>query len=83
MLGKVVGAVRLAFAPVNLELALADAIPNPIEAHVDRFRAFLFHSVRGNATRSAIVSGHWRCGLGVPHFFEGDAQWTGLLPVME
>ena len=40
MFGEVVGAVRSAFAPVNLNLSLADAITNPIKTHVNSFRPF-------------------------------------------
>ena len=35
--GKVVGTIRLAFAPINLKLTLANTIANPVKTHIDRF----------------------------------------------
>jgi hypothetical protein len=37
MFGEIVGAVCLAFAPVDLKLALADTVADPIKPHIDRF----------------------------------------------
>ena len=36
MLGKVVGKVVGAFAPVHQEMALLDLVADPVEAHVHR-----------------------------------------------
>jgi hypothetical protein len=74
MLGKVVGTVRLAFAPVNLKLALADTIADPVKSHINCFGSFLFDGVSGDAAGSVVVGGHGRCGLLVPHFFKGNAE---------
>lgn len=70
---EVVGAIRLAFAPLNLELALANMIADPIKAHVDGFQPFLFDGVSGNAASGIVIGRHGRGGLRVPHFFDGDA----------
>ena len=83
MFGEIVGAVRVAFAPINLKLALADAVADPIETHVDGFGAFLLDSVSGNAAGGTIVGGHGCCRLGMPHFLESDAQWAGFLSIVE
>jgi hypothetical protein len=83
MFGKVVGTVCLSFAPVNLKLALADTIADPVEAHVDRFGSFLLDGVSGNATGSVVVGGHWCCRLWVPHFFKGNAKWTRFFAIVE
>jgi hypothetical protein len=43
VLGKVVSAIADATAPVNDELALADAVADPVKTHVHSFGAFLFY----------------------------------------
>ena len=45
MLGKIIGTIGFAFIPENLELALADAIADPIKAHIDGFGSFLLDGV--------------------------------------
>ena len=56
MLGKVVRFVEAAALPIDMELALADTIANPVEAHIDSFGTLLFDSVVGDAGGSAVVS---------------------------
>jgi hypothetical protein len=40
MLSEIVGTVLDASFPVDVELALADAIANPVKAHVNCFESF-------------------------------------------
>lgn len=56
VLREVVSTVAFAGAPVDNELALADAVTDPIEAHIHCFGAFLFDSVINNTSSSAVVS---------------------------
>jgi hypothetical protein len=37
MFGEVVGTIHLAFAPINLKLALANPIADPIKTHINGF----------------------------------------------
>jgi hypothetical protein len=37
MLGKVIRLVEYAFLPVDVELALAHAVADPVEAHINSF----------------------------------------------
>lgn len=73
MLGKIVSAIEDAFFPVDVELALADAIADPIEAHVNGFGALLLHGVVGDAGSGAVVSDNGRGWLRMAEFFEADA----------
>jgi hypothetical protein len=43
VLGEIVSAVGLSFAPINLKLPLANAIPDPVKAHINCLGSFLFH----------------------------------------
>ena len=65
--GKVVGHVRDAFTPDELKLALFDAVPNPIEAHIECLRELLAHGGVQDACgcRIVIVDGCASRWLGV------------------
>ena len=66
MLGVIVAQVSDAGLPVDEELTLACAVANPIKAHVDRFRLFLFDGVVGEAVGGRVVNLDWRGRLWVP-----------------
>ena len=83
MLGKVVRFVEAAALPIDMELALADTIANPVEAHVDRFGALLLDGVVGDAGSSAVVGLEGRRRLGVAEFFERNANRTGFFAIVE
>jgi hypothetical protein len=55
MFSKVVRFVEDSFFPVNVKLALTNAVTNPVEAHVDGFGAFLLDSIVGDARGGAII----------------------------
>ena len=81
--GKIIGAVGVARLPKDVKLSLSDTIPDPIEAHVDGFRLFLFDGVIGDAASSAVV-GLKRCGwLRVAKFIQGNAYGTNGLCIQE
>ena len=58
-IGEVVGAL----APGDDELALANAIADPVETHVNGLRAVQFDCVIGHADGACIVAENVRCGL--------------------
>jgi membrane protein YqaA with SNARE-associated domain len=64
VLGKAVSFVEAAIFPAHKELALAQAVPNPTEAHVNSFGALLFETLVGNTSGSAVVSLDWVGGCG-------------------
>ena len=49
VLGKVISAVEGAFAPINVVLALANTVADPVEAHVNGFGAALLDGAIGKA----------------------------------
>ena len=69
VLGKELGTIGLSYAPVDLELALANAIAYSVETHVNRFRAFLLDSIGHDAAGGAIVCRHGGGRLWVTEFF--------------
>jgi hypothetical protein len=82
MFGKVVGSVGDAAAPIDNELALADAVADPIETHVHGFGPFLFDRVVGNAGGSAVVGddrGRW---LEMSELFESDVLRNGFFAIV-
>ena len=70
MLGKIVSAIGLAFGPENPELALANAVADPIKTHVDGLGPLLLDGVVRNAAGSVVVGCDGSGWLGMPQFFE-------------
>ena len=64
----VIPVVGFARCPVDMEVALADTVANPTEAHVDSFGAALFDCVVGYALDCAVVCGEHGGRLGPSHF---------------
>ena len=83
MFGEVITKVVLAWLPVYDELALSHPVFHPIKTHVHCFGSALFDSVVGDAGGDLVVSGDWSGGLRVAEFFEGGAEWHGVLAVVE
>ena len=78
MFAKIIGVILVAWAPMDKELALGDAVSDPVESHVNCLGSSLFHRVQGE-THGHFVVGLDRCGwLGVSHFGEGCSDGTGL-----
>ena len=55
MLGKIVCLVVFPRSPVNVKLTLTNSVANPVEAHVNSFRALLLDAVIGNPSSRAVV----------------------------
>jgi hypothetical protein len=68
---------------VDEELALADAVADPIEANVDGFGAPLFDGIIGNACSTFIVSLDGCGWLGVAKLSKGGAQHVCILSIEE
>ena len=60
--------VGFARYPVDMEVALADTVANPIETHVDCFGAALFDCVVCDAFGGAVVCGEYGGWLWPSHF---------------
>ena len=81
MFAEIIGAVEAALAPVDMKLALANAITNPVKAHVNCFRPFLFDGVVGNTGGSAVVSLNGSGRLRMTEFFKANTDRTRLFAV--
>jgi hypothetical protein len=83
VLGIVIGTVGTAALPVDVELALADAVPYPIIPHIHCFGAALLDAVISNATGSAVVRDHQDRRLGVAKLFQGDSFGDSFFSIVE
>ncbi len=83
VLGEVVSLVSGSRFPEDVELFIANAMTNPIEAHVNGLRVFQLNRVIGDACGSAIVGlqGHGR--LGMAQFLQGSPDWACLFGMEE
>jgi hypothetical protein len=83
MLGKIIGAIFDAFFPVHDELAEFDPVANPIETHVDGFRASLPDGIVDDALGTCIVRLDSCCRLGMSHLIKSSAEYAGILAIVE
>jgi len=75
--------VGVAGPPEDVELALALAIADPIEAHIHGFETFLFDGVIDDSTGCAIVHLHGCCRLDMAQFFQGSGNRSDALSIEE
>ena len=78
MFSHIVGFVGDTWAPVDQELALFDAVLDPIKMHANGLRAFLFDFNVGEADGGGIVVFFGCGGLGVTYLFKGDMEWASI-----
>ena len=83
MLRVVVGEVATARLPLDDELAVLDAILEPVETHVDGLGALLFDSVVEDASGDAVVSCDDSGRLGPTHLVESGPKGNGALGIEE
>jgi len=70
VLQAAVGKIANVSFPLDDELAVLDAILEPIETHVNCFGAFLFHSSIADAVGNTVISCDDSGRLGPSHFME-------------
>ena len=81
MFCKIVSNVLASRGPVDSKLALVHAVADPIEAHVNRFRADLFHSPVHNSAGGRVIGFDGRSRLWMAHFGErlaNDGTFFGV-----
>ena len=83
MFGEVVGQIVSPAAPVNDELALVDAIADPVETHVHGFGSALFDSAVRDASSTGVVGLDWCGWLRMAHVVQRGAQHGSLFAVEE
>ena len=81
VLGVVITKVGFARGPVDFELALANSVLDPVEAHVDGFGSLLLDGAVCEAHCSGVVHLHGCGRLRVSEFNQGSANWESLLAV--
>jgi hypothetical protein len=81
---EVVGEVLVSWFPDHVELALANSLSDPVEAHVSCLRATLRDNVVGNSCGYGVVGddGSGLC-LQMSKVCGGVSQWGGCLAVLE
>jgi len=79
MLCEVISKVRTTPSPKDGILILCDPIFEPIESHVDGFRASLFDSAVNDSFGNAVVSLEGSGWLGVAQFCESEANGAAFL----
>ena len=83
MFSEIISFVQNASSPINVELALADAVANPIKAHVECFGSFLFDRVVGDSRGGTVVGLNGSGRLGMTKFFETHADRACFFAVVE
>ena len=83
VLGLVVAMVCGTRHPVDAELALSDAVSDPVKAHVDGFGAALLDSVIDDAVGHFVVRLDGSCRLGVTESFQRVADGAAFLGIVE
>jgi hypothetical protein len=81
---EVTSKVFVAWAPVYAKLILLDLIVDPVEAHVDGFRATLLNCVVDDSSSAGIVNldgGWWLWPT--KKFFESSLDGRGVLGIVE
>ena len=79
----VIGTVKFASLPINVELVLSDSVADPVETHVDGFGSFLFYCVVGDPCGGCVIRSYWGCRLRVSEFFEGYSYCGCFFAVVE
>ena len=78
---EIVSQISFPWGPIDLKLALGNAVLEPVEAHVNGFGSILFDGVVEDTIGRAVVSSDRCRGLFVSQYNEGDAVWdccTGI-----
>ena len=66
-----------------MELALADAVANPVEAHVNGFGSFLFDHVIGDAKGCTVISDNCCRRLGITKLRKARTNRARFFTIVE
>ena len=83
VLGKVVGQVVSSAAPVDEELALVDAVSDPVKAHVNGFGAALLHCVVGDPGGAGVICLDGSGLLRMAHAVESGSKHCAVLSIVK
>ena len=73
--GVVFPKVGASGGPVNIEVALAGAIPDPVEAHVNCLQPSLLDGIVCKTNCCGVIDLHGSGGLVMSEFFECRTDW--------
>lgn len=83
MLGEIIGEVVLTLRPGDYEVALSNAITDPVEMHVHGLGALLLDSVIGKAGSCIVVSLNWCRSLLEAEFLQSSTDGDSIFAVVE
>ena len=81
--GVVVGEIVCSLSPVDEELALADSVADPVEAHIHGFGSSLLHCFVADAGGTGVVCLNGSGWLWMPHVVEDGVEHGGLFAVVK
>ena len=81
--GKVISAITFTRLPVNIELALVDAVSDPEEAHIHALRPLLFDCVCKDAHSTLSIHLDWCWRLWVAHFYQSRTNRHARVATVE
>ena len=79
--GVVVPEVGASRVPVNIELDLAGAISDPVEAHANHLQPFLIDIIVCKPHYCGVIYLHGSGGLGMSEFLEVHADWQSVFGI--
>jgi hypothetical protein len=82
MLGEVVGMIGAAWFPMDLELFLADAVADPVKAHVHGLGAALLDGMVADTGSGAVIGHDGGFWLGMAHFGKARVDGARLAAVV-
>ena len=83
MLSVVITKVAVSRISRDDEFYFFGVVLDPIKAHVNFFRSFLFDRVVGKSIGGGVVDTDWRRGLGLDDLYKGGPVRDGFLVIHE
>ena len=83
MFSEIISLVQSSSFPIDVILALADAVTNPVEVHINCFGSLLFDHVIGDAEGGTVVGDNWSGRLGIAKFHEACMNRACFFAVVE
>ena len=74
--GEVVSQVEESGAPIQMKLALFDAVTHPEILHIESSGTPLFYAIGNQVMGSGVISANWSGCLGMAHFFKRHSHST-------
>jgi hypothetical protein len=79
----IIAKIFTSWAPINVELFLADSVGQPMVSHIHCFRSFLFDCFVNDAECSGVICAVRRRGLCVTQLDYCNSEWGATLGVVK